>query len=152
PFLDDRLLVKSRYRRLALYQHGFGSFLLKDYLTAGRSLNQLTPFADPIFGTHARYLLARVLHTGSEHAEAAAHYEGVLTQHAKQVQDAREALKNPQAFQNDPDEKARVTSLANSPPPDHIARATLYLGVLQYEGGKFTEALTRFTDFEKQFP
>src|SRR5207237_571001 len=45
PFLHDRLLGKSRYRRLALYHHGFGSYLLKDYLAAGKSLNQLTPFA-----------------------------------------------------------------------------------------------------------
>src|SRR5262245_56673914 len=151
PFLDDRLLAKSRYRRLALYHHGFGSFLLKDYLTAGKLLNQLTPFADPNFGTHARYLLARVHHLDGERAEAATHYERALTQHAKQVQDAKTALANPQALQNDPQEQAPLHDLVNPPAPDHIARAMLYLGVLQYEGGKFAEALTRFTDFEKQF-
>jgi TolA-binding protein len=152
PFLEDRLMVKSRYRRLGLYYHGFSSFLLADYLNAGKSLNQLTPFADPVFGTHARYLLARVHHLDDEKAEAAAHYEGVLSGYAKQVQEAKEALKNPQAFKNDPEEKARLTALASDPPPDHVARATLFLGVLQYEGGKFADALARFNDFQKQFP
>ena len=152
PFLADGQLVKSRYRRLALYYHGFGSFLLTDYLAAGKSLNQLAPFTDPAFGTHARYLLARILQAGGERAEAAGHYEGLLAQHARQIKEAQEALRNPQAFQNNPAEKARLTSLATAPPPDHVARATLYLGVLQYEGGHFAEALTRFADFQKQFP
>ncbi len=152
PFLTDDLLVKSRYRRLALYYHGFASFLLKDNLTAGKSLNQLTPFADPVFGTHARYLLARVHHLDGERTEAAQHYDGVITQHAKEVLAAREALKNPQVFQNNPTEKARLQALANGPLPDHIARANLYLGVMQYENGKFADALARFAEFRKTFP
>src|SRR5262249_9179712 len=44
------------------------------------------------------------------------------------------------------------TTLATGPAPDHVARATLYLGVLRYEGGQFAEALARFGDFAKAFP
>src|SRR5262249_16530008 len=61
-FLKEPLLVKSRSHGLGLYYHAFACFLLQDYVAAGRSLNQLAPFADPVFGTHARYLLARVHH------------------------------------------------------------------------------------------
>lgn len=49
PFQSDKLLVKSRYRRLGLYYHGFASFLLKDNLASGRSLSQLAPFSDAVF-------------------------------------------------------------------------------------------------------
>ncbi len=152
PFLTDADLVKSRYRRLALYYHGFASVLLKDNLAAGKSLGQLTPFSDPIFGTHACYLLARVHHLDGERAEAAAQYQTVLGLHVKQAKEAQLALRNPQAFKDDPDERVRLQALATAPPPDHYARSLLYLGVLHYEDGKFGEALTRFTEFEKQVP
>src|SRR5262245_27867825 len=35
------------------------------------------------------------------------------------------------------------------PAPDHVARATFFLGVMQYEHGRFGEALTRLTEFAK---
>jgi TolA-binding protein len=152
PFLNDAELVKSRYRRLGLYYHGFASVLLKDNLAAGKSLGQLTPFSDPIFGTHACYLLSRVHHLDGERAEATAQYQAVLDLHTKQVKEAQLAIRNPQAFKDEPDERARLQALATSPPPDHYARALLYLGVLHYEDGKFNDALTRLTEFEKQVP
>ncbi len=152
PFTQDEKLRKSRYQGLGLYYHGFASFLLKDMLAAGRSLNLLTPFSDPVFGTHARYLLARVHHEGGERQEAQNHYEGVLTDHAKQKQAAAQALGQPDRWKNDPDEKTRLEQLANGPPPDHVARATFFLGVLQYEDGRFAEALTRMQAFLQQFP
>jgi TolA-binding protein len=149
PFLKDPW-AKSRYRGLGLYYHGFASFLVNDNLAAGRSLNLLTPFSDPVFGTHARYLLARIHHLEGERAEAAAQYDGVITDHAKQKQAAAQALQQPDKFKNDPEEKARLEALTKDPPPDHVARATFYLGVLQYEDGRFADALTRFTTFAQQ--
>jgi len=71
----EPLWSRSRYRDLAFYYHGFACFVLKDYLAAGRSLNQITTFTEPAYGTHARCLLARVLHHGQEHPEAIAQYE-----------------------------------------------------------------------------
>ena len=62
PFVSDKVLRKSRYHGLGLYYHGFACFLLKDHMAAGRSLTMLAPFEGPVFGTHARYLLARVHH------------------------------------------------------------------------------------------
>src|SRR5262249_39735535 len=60
PFAADKeKLSASRYRGLGLYYHGFASFLLGEHFQAGRSLGKLAPFRDPVFGTHARYLLAR---------------------------------------------------------------------------------------------
>jgi TolA-binding protein len=152
PFLKDPLLAKSRYHSLGLYYHGFANFLLKDYLTAGRSLNRLTPFSDPVFGTHARYLVARIHHLGDERKEAADHYEAVLADHAKQKQAAAQALQQPATFKNDPEEKARLEALTRDPPPDHVARATFYLGVMQYEDGRFADALARFEEFARQWP
>jgi TolA-binding protein len=152
PFLADKTLGKSRYRALGLYYHGFASFLLKDYQTAGRSLGLLAPFSDPVFGTHARYLLGRIHHQDGERQEALAAYEGVLADHAKQKQAAAEALRQPDRFKNDPEEKARLEALVRDPPPDHVARATFFLGVLQYEDGKFAEAQARFAEFRQKYP
>jgi TolA-binding protein len=150
-FVRDPVLTLSRYRDLGRYYHGFASFLLKDYAQAEPTLSLLAPFADPVFGTHARYLLARTHHLADERAEAGLHYEGVLADHAKNVKDAQLQLKRPE-LKNDPVEKARCEALVNGPAPDHVARATFYSGVLLYEGGKFADAKARFAQFPKQYP
>jgi TolA-binding protein len=152
PFLKDPLLARSRLLPEGLYYHGLACFHLKDYLAAGKSLNRLTPFADPIHGTHARYLVARLHHLADERKEAADHYEGVLAEHTKQKQAAAGALQHPESFKNDADERARLEALMRDPLPDHVARATFYLAVLQYEDGRFADALARFEEFAKQDP
>jgi TolA-binding protein len=149
--LKDPLLSRSRSRDLALYYHGFASFLLKDYLTAGRSLNLLTPFADPAFGPHARYLLARVYHLTDERAKAAGHYEGVLADYEKHKAAALKTLQRPDTFKNDPGERARLEALTRDP-PDHVARAAFFLGLLLCENGRFADAEARLTDFIKRYP
>jgi TolA-binding protein len=151
PFLKEPL-TRSRYHGLGIYYHGFASFLLNDHLTAGKSLNLLAPFDDPVFGTHARYLLARIHHLDGERAEAAAHYERVQNDYVKLKQLAGESLKQPDKFKNDPEEKARLEALVKDQPPDHVARAIFYLGVLSYEDGRFPDALARFTAFVQQSP
>jgi TolA-binding protein len=150
PFLKDKIWKKSRYRGLGLYYHGFASFLRRDYHAAGKSLNMLTPFADSVYATHARYLLARTHHLQEELAEAAGHYEGVLSDYARFKQQAAEALKQPDRFKDNPEEKARLEALTRDPPPDHIARAAFFSGELLYEAGKFADALTRFAAFPQQ--
>jgi TolA-binding protein len=152
PFAQEERLKKSRYRGLGLYYHGFASFQLKDTLSAGRSLGLLTPFSDPVYGTHARYLLARVHHETGERQEAQQQYDAVIADHAKQKQAAAEALKQPDRFKNDPDEKARLERLANGPDPDHVLRAAFFLSVLLYEDGRFGEALGRFQAFAQKAP
>jgi TolA-binding protein len=152
PFTKEASLAKSRYLPLGLYYHGFASFLAKDYLLSGRSLSKLAPFSDPVFGSHARYLLARVHHHDGERQEAATHYEGAIADYAKQKLDAVAALRDPNKFKNDPEEKARLEALVKEPPPDHVARSTFFLGVLRYEDGRFADAQTQLTAFVKQFP
>jgi TolA-binding protein len=152
PFVKVPYLAKSRYHALGLYYHGFAGFLLNDMLAAGKSLNQLTPFADPVFGTHARYLLARVHHLSEERKEAQDDYEGVLADHAKQKQAAVEALRQPDKFKNDPEERARLEALTRDPPPDHVTRALFYLAVMYYEDGRFADALARFEEFTRALP
>src|SRR5262249_42946198 len=95
PFLKGSSLTKSRYRPQALYYHGFACSLQGENLNAGRALSLLTPFADPVFGTHARYLLARTHHLADEQAEARTHYEAVLADHENQKKAAIELLKQP---------------------------------------------------------
>ena len=112
----------------------------------------LAPFQQPDFGPHARYLLARTHHLADEKAEAALHYEGAIADYAKSKALAVELLKVPQKFKNDPTEKARLEALVKDPVPDHVARATFYLGVLLYEGGKFADAKARFAEFPKLYP
>src|SRR5205807_1205394 len=92
---------------------------------------QLSPFDDPVFGSHARYLIARIHHVGGERAEAADHYEAVLTDYGKQKQAATQALNQPDKFKNDPEEKARVEALAKGPMPDHVGRALPWSGTAQ---------------------
>ena len=152
PFIQDQALARSHYRGLALYYHGFASFLLKDYPAAGRSLSQLAPFQDSVYGTHARYLLARVHHQDNERQEALNQYEGVLNDYAKKKIAAAEDLRQPERFKNDPDERARLEHLVRGPAPEHVARATFFLGVMQYEDAKFAEALARFVNFQKEMP
>src|SRR5205823_14507524 len=116
------------------------SFQMKDNNAAGRSLSQLAPFADPAFGTHARYLLARVHHQEGERQEAMGHYDGLIAEYVKQKTQAPEILRDPARYKNDPNEKARLEALIRDPAPDHVQRAGLYLGAMQYEGGKCGEA------------
>jgi cellulose synthase operon protein C len=151
-FVKDDVLKKSRYRTLGLYYHGTASFLLKDYQTAGRSLNVNAVLADPVFGTHARYLVARIHHMSDEGAEAATGYEAVLADFAKEKNAAVEALKQPDKVKNDPEEKLRLEALARGPAPDHVNRATLYLGELLYEAGKYADAQARFAAFAQANP
>ncbi|HEV3235571.1 MAG TPA: tetratricopeptide repeat protein, partial [Gemmataceae bacterium] len=153
PFVKEKeALYKSRYRSLGQYYYGSACFHLKQYDQAGRTLGALAPFKDPVYGTSARYLLARVHHLQDERAEAAVHYEAVLADFAKERLAAGEALMQPEKFKNDPDEKARLEALTRDPVPDHVARSAFYLGTLHYENGRFAEALTQFTDFLKHYP
>lgn len=152
PFLKDPILTKSRYRDQGRYHYGFASLLLKEYPAAEQALTMLAPFSDPVFGTHARYLLARTHHLQEDRAEALAHYQSVLDDHATNVKNALLLLKQPDKLKNDPAEAARLLELVKSPPPDHVLRATFYLGVLQYEGGKFAEARSRFIECVKLNP
>ena len=99
-----------------------------------------------------RYLLARTHHLADERAEAATHYDGVISDYNKAKAEAGALLRQPQKFKNDPEVRVRLESLVRNLPPDHVARSVFYAGVLQYEGGKFGEAKTRFAEFVKQFP
>lgn len=150
-FLDDPVWSKSRYRNLGRYYHGYASVLLKDQAEGQKTLALLAPFNDPVFGTHARYLLARTHHLAGERAEALVHYEGTIADYAASKEAALKYLKTPQP-KVDMEERARMDALAKNPPPDHVARATFYLGVLLYEGGKFADAKTRFAEFVKLYP
>jgi TolA-binding protein len=151
PFVADPLWSKSRYRNLGRYFHGYASLLLKDNATAQKTLSLLAPFNDPAFGTHARYLLARTHHVAEERAEATTHYEATIADHAKEKAAAIKYLQTPNT-KNEPDVRARMEALARNPAPGHVGRATFYLAVLHYEGGKFSDAKTRFAEFVKLFP
>jgi TolA-binding protein len=152
PFLKSPHFSRSRYHALGLYYDGFASFLLKDYRAARASLSPLAPFRDPEFGIHARYLVARIHHLHDQRKEALDHYQGVLTDHARQKQAAIDALKQPENFKNDPEEKARLESLTRDPPPDPVARAFFYLAVMLYEDGRHAEALSRLDEFARLWP
>ncbi len=77
-FLKHPVLTRSRFRGNGLYYYGFASLLLKDIPQAQKSLSLLAPFNEPVFGNHARYLLARAHHLADERTEAAAHYDAVV--------------------------------------------------------------------------
>ena len=151
-FVGHAVWSKSQYRNLGRYCHGYASVLLKDHAAGQKTLSMLAPFADPVFGNHARYLLARTHHLAEERAEATTHYDGAIADFAKSRAEAALLLKQPAKFNNDPETRIRLEALVKNPPPDHVARATFYLGVLHYEAGKFGDAKLRFAEFVKQFP
>jgi TolA-binding protein len=150
PIVQDPRAAESRSYGFVLYYHGYASFLLQDDLAAGRSLSRLTPFAAPGYGSHARYLLARVHHRQDERAEAALHYQSVLADYETARKNAAEALEK--ADKLDPEQKAKFDALVNESPPEHVARAGFYLGLLHYEGGRFPDAQARFADFVARHP
>jgi TolA-binding protein len=150
--VKDQTLGRSRARGRALYYHGYASLVLREPLAAGKSLSQLAPFLDPDFGSHARYLLARVHHDEDERAEALADYEGVVADFAARKAKAAEALQQPDAFANNSTAKARLEALVNGPPSEHVGRALFFLGVLAYEGGRFADAQARFAEFVQSYP
>jgi cellulose synthase operon protein C len=150
PFLKDAALAKSKFRPLGLYYHGFACFLVQDIPAAGKSLNQLAPFDQP-FGLHARYLMGRVHAAHDEKAEAAAAFTAVLTDYDAQKKAAVEALKQPDKFKSDPWEKSRLEALVKGPAPDYVAGAAFYGACLNYEAGKFAEALPKFQAFAKEY-
>jgi TolA-binding protein len=150
PFVKDAALAKSKYRALGLYYYGTAAFLLNDIPAAAKALGPLAPFDQP-FGPHARYLMGRVHLSQTENAEAATAFDGVLAQYAKQKAAAVEALKQPDRFKNDPNEKARLEALVNRPAPDYVAGSAFYGACLNYEAGKFGEAGTKFEAFTKDY-
>ncbi len=152
PFLRDAAFARSRWRDRGRYYLGLACFLLSDYAAAEQALTMLAPFADPEFGTHARYLLARTHHLAEERAEASLHYEGVVNDHGRLVKEAVASLKQPDKLKDQPIEKARLEQLARGPAPDHVGRSLFYLGTLQFEAGKFGEARGRFAECAKLFP
>ncbi|OWK36737.1 tetratricopeptide repeat protein [Fimbriiglobus ruber] len=152
PFVKDAALAKNKSRPLGLYYHGLACFQDKDYTAAGRSLNQVAPFTDPAFGTHARYLVARVLQMSGETAEAAVNYEAVLADYEKAKKDAAQALGQPDKFKNNPFEKARLEALAKGPVPEYVSGAVFHAAELGYEAGRFADALPKFQGFAKDFP
>src|SRR6185437_14477667 len=150
PFVKDAALAKSKFRPLGLYYHGLACFQMNDVPGAAKSLGQLMPFDQP-FGPHARYLMGRVHQSQDEKAEAAAAFDAVIAGYDKQKKDAIERLKQPDKFKNDPWEKARLEALTKAPPPDYVAGSAFHGACLNYEAGKFGEALPKFQAFAKDY-
>lgn len=150
PFVKDPKFARSQFRPLGLYYHGFACFLLNDIPRAARSLDQLAPFDQP-FGMHARYLIGRIHAAQDERAEAAVAFAAVLAAYEEQKKAAAESLKLPDKFKHDPWEKARLETLARGPPPDYVAGAAFHGACLNYEAGKFGEAMPKFEAFARDY-
>jgi tetratricopeptide (TPR) repeat protein len=150
--LTDPILAKSRYERLARYYSGYASFSLKDYLATGKTLGPLAPFGDPAFGNHTRYLLGRTHHLSDERPEAMTQYEAVLAGYDAEKIAAQKTLQDPNRLKDNPDERIRLEALMKDPPPEFVARAAYFQGILLSEQGKFSDALAIFTTFPQKFP
>ncbi len=147
--LVDPAWARSRSLALASYHMGYASFLLKDYVAAGKALSELAPFTQE-FGLHARYLLARTHHAAGELAEAAIQYKAVLAGYEERKKAAQETLKNPAALKAE--QKAALEALVNQAPPEHVSRAVFYNAVLAFDEGRQTEAMEQFTVFAQKNP
>ncbi|MGE5194703.1 MAG: tetratricopeptide repeat protein, partial [Deltaproteobacteria bacterium] len=152
PLLADPAQAKSRDRKLAVYQTGYAGFALGEYPAAGKALASLAPFDAPVFGVHARYLLARTHHISEERPEALALYDAVLAGYEQQKKDAQTALQNPQTFKDTPDEKTRLETLLKNPAPEYVARSAFYRGILLYELNRFADSQATFATFAQKYP
>ena len=117
-----------------------------------RALSLLAPFADPLFGKHARYLLARTHHLADERAEAAATTRR-RSPTTRRRRPRRSSCSSSRRSSRTTPRRRPPRGPVKARPPDHVARATFYLGVLHYEGGKFADAKAALrTSSLKQFP
>ena len=150
PFVQD-FLAKSRYRMLGLYYHGFAAFLNQDYLVAGRSLNQLAPFTDPVNGLHARYLMGESIKSPRNPTK-----QPPCTMASWPISTSKRKKRSRQSNVQKPSRTTQrprrvLEALAKGPLPDCVAGSTFYSATLLYEAGKFGETLGRFQAFVKDF-
>ncbi len=144
-------LAKSRYQNLAKYYSGYGRHQIGDHLPAAKVLAQLAPFDDPVFGTHARYLLGRTHHLLDQRPEAQLHYDAILAAYAAELAQAKLVVANAELLKTNPAERARLTVVATTPAPEFVARSWFYSAVLAYEQDKFGDALDKFTKFATDY-
>ncbi|MCS7168029.1 MAG: tetratricopeptide repeat protein, partial [Gemmatales bacterium] len=142
PFSHDPNLARTPYRLAARYYEGQARLLLGDPAGAGKALAELAPFTHPDFGLHARYLLGRAHHELGDRAEAALHYDQVLSGYQTFREQATKMLQNPASFGNDPEQRARLESWLQQP-PEFVQRAALYRAMLFYEEEQFNECASR---------
>ena len=109
-------------------------------------------FENPAIGLHARYLLARTHHLADRRPEAQAQYAAILAAYEEQKKSAPQLLQNAMQLKDNLAERQRLESLLRDPPPDYVARASFYWGVLLDEEAKYGEALARFAAFAEQYP
>lgn len=150
PFVKDALHKRADVAPMGLYFHGYAAFLLNDPALAVRSLNQTAVITHRVIGSHAQFLLGRVFQQVDDLPAAAARFEAVQQLYAKHKQDATEALK--QHDRLPADERARLEQLVRGPAPDHVIQANYFLACLQYQTGRYNEALPRFVEFAKDNP
>ncbi|MFM7151218.1 MAG: tetratricopeptide repeat protein, partial [Gemmataceae bacterium] len=146
PFAADKDWQNSRSLSQGLYCLGVARFLQDDYAGAGKALGRKDILENDIFGTHARYLLARVYHLNqrqNEREEARIAYQDVLKDHEAGKKKALERLNQPA----DPETRQRLERLARGPDPEHVVKARFFLGMLQVEDGRHGEALDHFKAF-----
>lgn len=147
---DAKKWLTSKYATLGLYYSGLAAFQLGDHFAAGKALSREAVLTDETFGTHARYVLARVHHQNTkqdEREDARTQYQAVLSGYEASKKLAQDRLRQPV----DPETRGRLERLLKSP-PDHVARAMFYLGVMQYEDNRPGEALEQFKNFVKVNP
>lgn len=153
PFARDAQPWKrSKYRPYGLYLYGFASFLQQDYDAAGAALTQLAPYSQPIYGTHAGYLMGRVFQLQGDAVAARQAYQTVLARHDEEKKAAEKTLQQPDQLRYQPEELARLQRLLQGPAPDHVAAAQFHLASLQYEAGQFGPALDGLQNFVKTYP
>ena len=153
--LGQKWAQRSRYSDLVRYLHGFSAFRLGALTTAKKSLESIQPSSDPAshaYADHAHYLLGRARHLTGESEGAFNEYSLVVTRYQKAREAAEVALKDQAALKNKPEEKLRLESLVNSPPPAHVERSRYYRGALFFEEDKHEEALKAFTEFALAHP
>jgi TolA-binding protein len=147
----DRGLPRSRWREPAWYVIGCAAYAADDPVSAARALARLAPFEQPLYGTHARYLLGRVHHRAGDTTEAQDHYGAVPEAFARHVLAAKKSL-TAESVRDNPLERARLEALANGPAPEYVADALYFSAALFYDRRQYAEAADRLAKIGQQFP
>jgi len=147
----ERALARSRWRETAWYVVGCAAYAADDAVSAARGLVRLAPFEQPLFGTHARYLLARIHHLAGDSTEALEHYAAIPDAFVRHALAAKKSL-TADGIRDNPLERWRIESVVNGPAPEYVGDALYSAAMIYAERRQFAEAVDRLTKLGQQHP
>lgn len=147
---------EGEHAKSALFRSGEVDYLTGNYTPARRTLDQFASrYPDDPLNAYVLAYLGDIALSGGDPAEAEEHYRLVLARfpQAKLQDDCRFGLARALEKLGRPDEAGRLLLALGSKKATPLSDdARFRLGALEYEAGRFDEAVATFEAFESDFP